>query len=96
MVIEDRNFMPLAYYKKEPFTGSFKGMRYRIESMKNEEGKLTDLKVTAWPQPFSFECTDEEKMKSASFPFNEEGRAQIREWLDNEYEENRAVYEAAM
>ena len=43
---------PLNAIKKEAGTGSYKGMRWRME--KDEEGSL---KVTIYPEPRAFACT---------------------------------------
>ena len=90
-MIEEKDIMPLAYFAKEPFSGSYKGMRYRIESIK-EEKKNIGLLVWRWPQPFSFECTPDEEKVSESFGFDEEGRAGILEWLNKSYSDNEELY----
>lgn len=110
-MITENDIMPLNYFKKEPFSGSDRGMRYRIEKSEvetkipklNEDGTEAEpeikvdkyLKVTVWPQPFSYECTEEELMESISFPFNEEGRAQVLPWLNESYERRKEIYEIA-
>lgn len=37
-MLEVKNFMPINFLKKEKFTGSFHGMRYRMEKAETEEG----------------------------------------------------------
>ena len=52
--------------KKEPFTGSESGMRYRFE-------KADDfLKTSVYPEPFAFEKTDPEKIITKDFEFSYE------------------------
>lgn len=91
--MNEKDIMPLNYFKKEPFTGSEKGMRYRIEMVEEEEKKY--LKATVWPQPFSYECTDEALMIAEKWPYSEESRQLILPWLLAEYENRREMYEKA-
>ena len=82
-------FVPMQFFKKEAYTGSMKGMRYRIK--KEEE----ELSVVVYPEPYCYEVTPEEKKIRASFPFTEEGRKQVVDWINHQYEENRPVWEKA-
>lgn len=83
-MIERKTFLALAFYKKEVFTGSDAGMRYRIEKtdIGTEEEPNVVLKATAWPEPFAFPATPDEKKVSETFPFSEEGLEQIAAWLN--------------
>ena len=67
MEIEKKDLLPLGFLKKSPYTGSFQGIRYRIE--KQEEGEEKSLLVYSWPEPYAF------------FPFSEEGLEEIRLYL---------------
>lgn len=78
--------MPINYYKKEPFTGSFKGMRYMIR--KHEENDETKLEVIEWPQPFCFEKTAEDKKVHALFSFDENGILAGVDWLNEKWRED--------
>ena len=49
-MIERKDVMPVNFLKKENFTGSDTGMRYRMEKASKEEE--TVLKVTVWPEPY--------------------------------------------
>lgn len=72
------------YTYKKPFTGSFRGMRYRIiMTEENEEKKLC---ATVWPEPFSFEATPKESMESRFFEFSERGRLKVVSWLNEKFE----------
>lgn len=93
-MIEANDIMPLAYFAKEPFTGSYKGMRYRIDSIK-EEKKSIGLIAWVWPQPFSFECTPDEEKLSETFGFDEEGREKVLEWLNDSYTKGEELYREA-
>ena len=75
--------MPINFLKKENFTGSDKGMRYRME--KAVDGEETKLIVTAWPEPYGYAATEDEKKDKESFPFTEEGIVAGVEWLNGEH-----------
>ena len=79
MEIEKKDLLPLGFLKKSPYTGSFKGIRYRIE--KQEEGEGKSLLVYSWPEPYAFLHTPEEEKEKKSFPFSEEGLEEIRLYL---------------
>lgn len=74
---------------KTPFFGSFRELRYKIECSKEERENAADgtktvekfLDATVWKGPCSFEATTEEKQKKR-FPFSEEGRCQVIDWLN--------------
>ena len=61
-MIDLKDVMPISFLKKEPFTESFQGMRYRIEKQE-ADNEPTVLKTTIWPQPFCFDKTPDEKKK---------------------------------
>ena len=44
-MLELKDFMPINFLKKEKFTGSFKGMRFRMEKFEgeNEETALAGI-----------------------------------------------------
>lgn len=88
--IEKAELMPLNYYKKSTFTGGYRGMRYRIEKMEQE------FLATIWPEPYNFETTAEEKKERKQFPFSEEGREEIVQWLNQCYLERQQVWEEAL
>ena len=55
--------MPISFLKMEKFTGSYEGMRYRMEMVKKPADEAagtaeeTVLKTTRWPEPFAFDHT---------------------------------------
>ncbi len=90
--IKAEDILSLNYYTYgRPFSGSLQGMRYRIilqKEEKNEAGEVTaekGLMVFIWPEPFSFEKTDPEKISSKLFPFSEEGRLSAVDYLNQQY-----------
>lgn len=87
--MERKEFMPVHFLKKEPFTGSHKGLRFRMEKAEQtgEDGQaVTCLKVTAWPEPYGYDATPEEKKKSVCFDLSEEGIVAGVEWLNERVE----------
>lgn len=77
--------MPIPFLKKEKFTGSDSGMRYRMEKAEGEDGS-TILVVTAWPEPYAFDYTEDSLKLRESFAFNEDGICQGVDWLNEQYE----------
>ena len=81
MEIEKKDLLPLGFLKKSPYTGSFQGIRYRIE--KQEEGEEKSLLVYSWPEPYAYLHTPEEEKEKKSFPFSEKGLEEIRLYLSS-------------
>lgn len=74
----------LNYYNYgESYYGSYSGMRYAIERV----GEKPDfqLQITIWSEPFCFEMTPKEEMKSQRFDFTEDGYDQGILWLNEEF-----------
>ena len=91
-MIESDDILSLNFYNYgNPFTGSYQGMRYRIikqKEAKDEEGQILKeegLLVTIWPEPFAYEKTEETLKISQLFPFSEEGKVQVIEWLNTSW-----------
>lgn len=89
-MLKKETFVPIQFFKKEAYTGSMKGMRYRIN--KEEDGLL----VTVYPQPYCYEATPDEKKTKAVFPFSEEGREQALEWINEQFTEKQDLWSAAI
>lgn len=90
-MIDLKDVMPISFLRKEPFNGSYQGMRYRIEKIEmpldgDSEEKKTVLGVCIWPQPFCYDKTDEAQKTRETFEFSPEGLAQTVEWLNMKYE----------
>ena len=70
----DKKLIPVNGLKKEPFSGSHRGMRYLFQG---DDGKSsTTFTVFIYPEPWCFEQTPDEKKESAVFPLTEEGMDQ--------------------
>lgn len=83
------NLVPLAYFKREPFYGSYKGMQYRV--VKEED----EFQVSVYPEPYNFKTTPDEKKEFKNFPFTNEGRKEILNWLNEKYLEEKERWENA-
>lgn len=77
-MITREELLAFEFYKKKPFKGSDKGIRYMIT--KREEDILT---AYIWPEPFSFEATPDEQKIQCDFPFSEEGLCCAMDWINN-------------
>lgn len=56
-MLQLKDFMPVNFLKKEKYTGSCKGMRFRMEKFEKEGEETPVLRVSVWPEPYSFDCT---------------------------------------
>ena len=90
------------YLYGEAYLGSYKGMRFRLAreplkkvfySPKSEWAKDGEndayFLASVWPEPFSFEKTEKEKIKEERFPFTEEGLLLAVKWLNDSYESRK-------
>lgn len=92
-MLELKDFMPVNYLKKEKFTGSCQGMRFRME--KAEEEGEPRLAVTVWPEPYSHDATPEAERERALFTFDAEGIGKGVEWLNERFEGERERWRRA-
>lgn len=88
-MLKKETFVPIQFFKKEAYTGSMNGMRYRIH--KAEEG----LEAAVYPEPYCYEATPDEKKTKMIFPFSEEGREQAVDWINQQYEEKLTIWKSA-
>ena len=70
-MLELKDFMPINFLKKEKFTGSHKGLRFRMEKL--EENEETFLFVSVWPEPYSYDFTPEEEKEHLKPPLMRTG-----------------------
>lgn len=85
MVTNEDVFNMAFYKKKKPFTGSVKGIRYRIllEVAETEDGnKEEHFSVWVWRDRFCFEVTPQEEMQKKEFEFSEAGKQQAVAWIN--------------
>lgn len=97
-MLEEKEFMPIGYIKKQKWTGSYQGMRFMfrpVERVINEEQSTKVLEASVWREPFSFEATPEEEKIYQDFDLSEEGRQKAIAWITKVYEEHEEEYKAA-
>lgn len=91
-MLERIDFMPIAYLKKAKYTGSHRGMRFRMEKADQEDGSPC-LLVTIWPEPYNYDATPKEAKTEETFDFSEQGIQDGIHWLNEKYGERRWVAE---
>jgi hypothetical protein len=98
MITENEIYSLIHYEYGLPYSGEYKGMRYRIARTpmervfgKKDKGEAT-LEAVVWKGPFSYDATKEEKI-SVEFPFTEEGRIQVVKWLNEQYEGSVSMWD---
>ncbi len=79
-MIQRSDILSIPYLKKAVFTGSYQGMRYRLEKVAGEDSEC--LRAAIWDAPYNFTVTPEEKKEYREFPFSEEGICMVVEWLN--------------
>lgn len=84
----------LPYVNRSVYTGSYRGMRYRLR--KNVKEEETCLEAVIYPEPYCFEVTSEEEKTFREFPFTQEGFDQAVAWLNEAYEEQKERWEKPM
>lgn len=93
-MITTEDVLNMNFYKKEKFTGSYKGMRYLLKKDTEEipsdtpdtppESK-TIFRCYAWPGPYNFATTPDEQKLMAVFDFSDEGKQQAVNWLNKQW-----------
>lgn len=100
-MLDRSEYMPLGYYKKQKWTGSYQGMRFLFQRLTetllegDEEKKEDYLEVVHWKEPFSYEATPEEEKTRKRFPLSEEGREAAITWLEEQYESRQEEWQQA-
>lgn len=84
----ETNKVSLNFIKKEVFTGSDQGMRYRLEKSGD------NILVWAWPEPYNFLKTDASLKVSETFPLTMEGKDEAVAWLNEQLERRAELWES--
>ncbi len=90
-MIDKEKFHVLNYVKKEEYTASMNGMRYMLRKKKTED--QDKLEVIIWPEPYCFAKTEEEKKQRTEFPLTKEGIMEAADWLNEQYEQQKPLWE---
>ena len=83
-MITTEEILNMNFYKKEKFTGSYKGMRYLVKKDK-DDAENDIFRATVWPGPYNFATTPDDQKISATFPFTEEGKQQAVDWMNEQW-----------
>ena len=78
----------LNYYKKTSFTGWMKPLRFLIKMEKFEDGGSC-FHAWIWPGPYIFDKTDDSLKLEHTADFSEEGKKEIVDWINEQYELNK-------
>ena len=81
----------LNYYKKTSFTGWISPIRFLIKMENNEEGESI-FHAWVWPGPYIFDLTDDSLKIEHTTPFSEEGKKEIVDWINSQYEIYKDVW----
>ena len=87
-MIQKTDLLNLNFYKKEIFTGSFRGMRYLIrkDTADRADSEPDDvLTAVLWPGPYNDASTPDEKKTAAQFTVTEEGLTAAADWLNDQW-----------
>ncbi|MCC8024632.1 MAG: hypothetical protein LIP16_04920 [Clostridium sp.] len=93
-MLELKDFMPINFLKKEKFTGSHRGMRFRMEKAEDEGGEKAMLKVTVWPEPYGYDATPQDEKTEIMLEFDAEGLAKGVDWINEQFESQRPRWKA--
>lgn len=83
-MITTDDVLNMNFYKKEQFTGSYKGMRYLLKKDK-DENEDDIFRCYIWPGPYNYETTADEEKQMTTYPFTNEGKQQAVDWLNEEW-----------
>ena len=86
----DSATISIQYIKKDDFTGSYKGMRYRLS--KAGDG----MEVVIWPGPYNYIKTPEDKKQRKEFPLTLEGKEEAVKLLNEQYEIQNPLWDSAL
>ena len=82
----DTNRVSFDFIKKEVFTGSDEGMRYRLEKSGD------NIIARVWPEPYSYIKTDDALKVSETFPLTRDGKEEAVNWLNEQKEVRRELW----
>ena len=89
-VMIDSATISIQYIKKDDFTGSYKGMRYRLS--KAGDG----MEVVIWPGPYNYIKTPDQKKQRKEFALTIEGKEEAVIWLNEQYVQQKPLWDSAL
>ena len=94
-MLELKDFMPVNFLKKEKFTGSHQGMRFRMEKTEVEGEEQPKLGVCVWPEPYGYDATPKEEKEKILLEFDADGIAKGVDWLNEQFVAQASRWKAA-
>lgn len=89
MEIRSEDLLSFNYYTYgESFTGSHKGMRYRLSraaALQSADGASFEFEAAVWPEPYAEAFTDPQLVRKRRFAFTEEGKEEAAAWLNEAF-----------
>ena len=82
-MIQRSDILSIPFLKKSAYTGSFQGMRYRLEKWKPEEAENESLRVAVWNGPYNYDVTKEEEKECQKICDDLGVTYRIREFEEN-------------
>ena len=94
-MIDYDHFHVLNYVKKEEYTGSMIVLRYMLKKtvVPRDDQEETCLEVIIWPEPYGYARTEEEKKLRKEFPFSEDGLKEAVVYLNQQFEDQRVLWD---
>ena len=86
----ENSSISLNFIKKEPMSGSYKGMRYVLRKSGDE------IEVCIWPEPYNFLKTADELKQFKNFELSAEGKNACVEWLNEQIDVQKPLWESAL
>lgn len=83
-MIDLTGMISIPFLKKAVFTGSYRGMNFMLKKVSDEDGDR--IRAIAWPGPFSFAMTEDEKKTSHDTAFSQDGILEAVKWLNEHYD----------
>ena len=80
----------LNFIKKEPMSGSYKGMRYVLRRAGDE------IEVCIWPEPYNFLKTADELKQFKKFPLDADGKEEAVSWINQQYDDHIDLWNKAL
>ncbi len=88
-MIAYNDILSLQYLSTQTFSGSYRGMRYRVscssqcKKVKDMNAENSELVAEVWPEPLGIEAYGPENTVKKTFAYGEEGRTAAIDWLNS-------------
>lgn len=83
-MLTNQEVLNLNFYKKSHYTGWINPIRFLIKREEVDENAIFHAWV--WPGPYIFDLVDEKDKLEFTTTFNEEGKQEVVNWINEQYE----------